>query len=377
MRDDRPSAGAAVFGTFGVYRLALAAAVVFTHTTGWRWVYPGLYAVFAFYVLSGYVVAFILDRTYLRASRGLARFAANRALRVFPLYWLTLAASLILIARYPSVCRSVFPDMVVPEGLLQWASNLTTLGLSHPLRGSGGSAASVVPVGWTLGVELTYWALLPAAVVWPWFRRAFGVIAVGYTAVAVSLLLTAPELARLGWRIYNLGAAALPFWAGLWIFERKIRSSQPLTRSFGLGALAFCGFWAGAVAWLPDPLGWPLYVWVIGTMAAVTYLAQLHLRALPGWFRTLDKFSGDLSYPLYLLHMPVAVVVRVWVPLPPGSYRYFAAVLVLSLAASVVAHAAVEAPVNFLRSRVKRARATGQAVGAVPLMTVPDTVVEN
>ncbi len=376
MRYDRPGAHAAVFGVFGVYRLALAGAVVFTHTTGWRWVYPGLYAVFAFYVLSGYVVAFILDRTYLRASGGLARFAANRALRVFPLYWLTLGASLILIVKYPSVCRSVFQSMVVPGGLLQWASNLTTVGLTNPVTGAAASAA-VVPVGWTLAVELSYWALLPAAVVWPWFRRALGVIAVGYTAVTISLLLIAPDLARLGWRLYNLGAAALPFWAGLWIFERKIRSGQPLTGWFGLGALAFCGLWAGAVAWLPDPLGWPLYVWLVGTTAAVAYLAQLHLPALPGWFRALDTFSGDLSYPLYLLHLPAAVVVRIWVPVPPGTYRYFAAVLVVSLVASVVAHVAVEAPVNWLRRRVKRARATGQSVGTVHLMSVPPSAVEN
>jgi len=71
----------------GIYRFLLALSVVYFHFGGGGWA-VGRMAIFAFYLISGYVIYRVLDRTYLRQnllSRILA-FYGNRLLRILPLF---------------------------------------------------------------------------------------------------------------------------------------------------------------------------------------------------------------------------------------------------------------------------------------------------
>src|ERR1700678_2524825 len=77
-----------VFGVFGIYRYILATMVMTAHSAPLIWLFVGTYAVRAFFVLSGYVVCYILHNDYLRQEKGVWKYAINRALRIYPTYWL-------------------------------------------------------------------------------------------------------------------------------------------------------------------------------------------------------------------------------------------------------------------------------------------------
>ena len=72
----------------GVYRLLLAALVVFFHFGGLSWI-VGRVAVFAFYCVSGFLIFQVLDRVYVEEPRGIWRFYGNRLLRLGPSTWCT------------------------------------------------------------------------------------------------------------------------------------------------------------------------------------------------------------------------------------------------------------------------------------------------
>jgi peptidoglycan/LPS O-acetylase OafA/YrhL len=72
-----------------VYRFILAICVVQGHLLGPKAGAPWLawQAVFSFYVLSGFLMSLVLNQNYGFTSGGLVRFAVNRWLRLFPVYY--------------------------------------------------------------------------------------------------------------------------------------------------------------------------------------------------------------------------------------------------------------------------------------------------
>ena len=112
----------------GFFRYSLAHLVVLGHLWGQLWehkiAHPGVYAVFSFYLLSGYLMALTLTRTYAFDLRGTARFFGNRALRIYPPYLALVACtSLVLIYAPPNV-RVVNPFLRLPDSGLGWLYNV-------------------------------------------------------------------------------------------------------------------------------------------------------------------------------------------------------------------------------------------------------------
>src|SRR5688572_10026095 len=87
----------------GILRLLLALAVVVAHcptsTTLQGWVLPGSIAVQAFYVISGFYMALVLNEKYtFEGSTKL--FYQQRYLRLAPMYWLTVLITIGACAFY-------------------------------------------------------------------------------------------------------------------------------------------------------------------------------------------------------------------------------------------------------------------------------------
>ena len=77
----------------GTVRTLLALAVVFAHCYGFMFT-GGMLAVQIFYMISGYLMSLILLNE--NAYTNLKSFYINRALRLFPIYWIVAATSLLL-----------------------------------------------------------------------------------------------------------------------------------------------------------------------------------------------------------------------------------------------------------------------------------------
>lgn len=187
----------------GVIRFLLAFAVVGAHVGALPYTVPlgSLLAVQGFYVISGFLIAMVWDRKYQLLPNGLLLFYANRAARIYLIYWVVLAISVavaigvrLLIRDWPSYITIRPPHGL---GLYSLFTNLWIFGSSQAYwLGFDGSlyytmdyTSSPYPVwrtmtlgpAWTLDLELTFYLLAPFLVKLR-LRTIFAIIAVSFAA---------------------------------------------------------------------------------------------------------------------------------------------------------------------------------------------------
>ena len=119
----------------------------------------GRYGVVLFFLISGYVVPFSL-----RGVHALPRFALTRVLRLYPGFWLSVAAMTATSAAVPTSAQLVANLTMAP-----------TLFGQPPVSG----------VYWTLFVELAFYALCAALFAAGWLRRSAAVFALGLVCIAL------------------------------------------------------------------------------------------------------------------------------------------------------------------------------------------------
>src|SRR5262245_59920990 len=95
----------------------------------------------------------VLHTRYGFTRDGLLRYATNRALRLFPPYWLILLSCLVLAgqARFSPYRPRVMQWPIVAS---EWIKNTFILGLS------AGEPVRVIPPAWWLDIELTFYLLM-------------------------------------------------------------------------------------------------------------------------------------------------------------------------------------------------------------------------
>ncbi len=317
----------------GLIRLLLASAVLLGHLN------PGgplsllrpEAAVEAFFVISGFYMAMVLDGKYRHHPNSYCLFLGSRALRLYPTYLLVASATLLVQAvaywRYQASVGAFASLVVGTEGLLLPArllAGLTNLsiigqdflmlatidaGLRAMLLGvpgaeglTSGHALLLVPQAWSVAMELSFYAVAP------WLmRRSLRdlamLLACSFTGRYAALSLGAPFdpwvyrlfpfevgffiAGVLGYRLFTHPSA--PRW---WTPTDPFR---PMLALLALGA-AILFFEA-----LPGGPEKPALL-TIALIFGVPYLFTAFAKS------TWDRGLGDLSYPLYLVHFLVAYV---------------------------------------------------------------------
>lgn len=253
------------------------------------------YAVYAFFVISGFAL-YTAYRDRMETAADVRSYLIRRFFRIAPLYYLVLVARLLL---YP----------VPRTWLLDIPANFTLLfGFANP------GATSLVTGGWSLGIEIVFYILLP-----PILAFCGGKLGrlIGFCLALLLLqflfinfaLVGATEMTADVWSRYIQPVSfAGYFVAGCIMAEVYSRSGgtplawllitatvivfaaintiNPVDLLTGLTGLALClatlGFVAGA-AFLPQPRGAGLKI---------------------------GQWLGAMSYPVYLLHPLVHYVLR-------------------------------------------------------------------
>lgn len=285
---------------FGSLRYILALMVVVTHFVPSYMRWPGYYAVYGFYVLSGFLMTTVLNERYGFSAEGLKRYLSNRALRIFPPYWAVLSITLALAYYLPDVSLAMNPLIKVPESGVDWLSNVFIFGQYFD---PSLESARLVPPAWSLFVELVFYLAMGLLL-----SRSFYFTAVWF---AVSLAYTL--IALFGhWefytRYYTVMAGSLGFSLGALLYHIKgyIRLPRflliPVSAAFVLNVLLADKLWRYVMV-----EGFYLSVF----LSALLILALSGLRAdrAPAWFKKTDIFLGNLSYPLFLSHWAVAILV--------------------------------------------------------------------
>lgn len=288
-------------------------------------------AVAAFFVISGCVMV-VSSRRLFGSARGTLTFWRRRAVRVLPPYWIAtlLFAGVALVVGLPADAGFVLRSLVfVPT---EGAAEVPFLPFLWP--------------GWTLFYELVFYAIFGA------FLLANRARAIGYTAgvlivVVASAAFWPPET-------WLAAAFAHPI-VLLFLVGMGAGVLFDAGRAVPLGLRVLAG--AGAVAvvalgpdLLTDTVGWDA-LFAAGLPGILAFIAVAG-GPIPSRMARLSDAFGDLSYALYLLHIPFAhawiLVFNVWLSHPGGSLGYMIAGLPLLLALSWAFHRGVERPLTRL-----------------------------
>lgn len=323
----------------GLLRLLLAVSVVFVHCAAspifiahhqrFFQMVDGQSSVEAFYAISGFYMALVLNEKYKTAESN-RLFWRNRALRIFPVYWtvcgLTLVAGLALftlskgrsalpIHEYLNNVASGHSALNLGVVLYTFAANALILGQEAALffrldthTGAVHYAPNllvkseltplyrfmlIVPA-WTLSLELMFYILAPFLVR---AHKAKWLISAFVFSCLVRFLLWKNGLSEHPWRymffpaelVFFLGGAALYFSKG---WTQSSPHFQKLAVPITVAVLAFTMFYGI----LPSLNEWkaPLYL-------ACAIFSIPALFAFSSRFKW-DRAIGELSFPIYICH---------------------------------------------------------------------------
>ncbi|MGZ5202250.1 MAG: acyltransferase family protein [Croceibacterium sp.] len=354
-------------------RLLLAMSVVYGHV-GLMSVLgvpsiPGDTAVQAFYAISGFYMALVLNETYTAKDSTYRLFLTNRFLRLFPAYAVvaiaTLGLALIVHSRSGELPFVIYwhamPALPVIELAPLLASQVSIIGMDiHQLLTLQSGALSLVtdfdndaarlqgllvnPPAWTLGLEFSFYLIAPLIA-----RRPVRVIAaILFASIALRLLL------QFGFGLHGLPWSYMFFPSELALFMAGV-----------LGYRIYRAREDGAV----DPRLWRLFVAACASIAIAVLINRLHgwsrvastgllfclLLAIPALFRAsrthrVDRFLGELSYPIYIGHMLVMWTGEYLLLMRPGAV-YGLAVLAATLILALGLYWCVDRPVDAWRHR--------------------------
>lgn len=323
----------------GALRLLLALSVVLSHAGGifGFQLAGGAFAVLIFFMVSGFLMQLVLTIRY-DPIKDLMLFYGNRILRIFPLYWATLATALALsfwlsfhgvgyFALIGSHLESLGPCdafiLVFTQLALIGSDVLLFLNITpHGIGWSSGASDApamllmVNPPAWSLGIELLFYALAPFLA-----RRKVGWTVALFALSAAARMTLIGSHSLTGLTADRFFPTALPFFlAGMLACRwRTVITRHPTSSRIAGGGTILCVLSIGAVSVAGIRAGIPgqLFGLVFAGVAFVgipALFAFSNSPLLPVWVRRLDAEMGALSYPTYIVHWQVITAFDAFLP---------------------------------------------------------------
>ena len=282
----------------------------------------GQLGVMVFFLISGFII------THVARAESPLRFGIRRVFRIYPAYWLIVAITIVF-----GISDSGFQL----EWLHSWSDVLRMATITNYLHAP---QHLVLGVGWTLQIEVTYYALV--ACVMPLIRRApFWALVVEF-AFVFTVIWQAHAFGA-DWYLFAANTAYLPYmligqaiyfyWAG------------GLTGGRAL-LLGWLGYFAAVfgehkiLTTFLEPtqsrtlclvLALGIFVW------SLNYGHKIGLMRVP-------KFFSDISYALYLIHGPLGYLLLVKLHPLIGYGNALAVAVVTSIASAAAIHYTIERP---------------------------------
>jgi exopolysaccharide production protein ExoZ len=325
-----------------------ALAVVFYHTafTFNGGTHTDFQAVSVFFVISGFIMTYI-TRTDSK------QFIQQRLVRIVPLYWPCTLSMLAAVWLLKDSGRT-FANAGI--------GNILKSLLFVPYRDALGEYQPILPVGWTLNLEMFFYVLFAIALVinkrWAPLLTCIALVAIKIVPRQLGCSAPLCEFYAHDYTTFLiLGILTFYIWSGI----EAIAEDRPMVAAAMaiLSALAF-------VLWNADPrfadaiqqrVDFPVY-YMMPPLLVLSALTLHSARLICRWKVLL--LLGDASYALYLTHilvMEFALVVRnrtigdqVTAINPSDSVVAMLVALIVCSLVAIVAHTKVELPtLRFLR----------------------------
>ena len=332
---------------------AVAVLLVVADHAGVGWLTGGFVGVDVFFVVSGYLITFLLLREAdTRGGVRIGEFYARRARRILPAATVVLLATLAYAAQGLSVSQvQRFKDDATWSALFAANVHFAELGTDYFAQGRDPSPFRHY---WSLAVEEQFYLVWPAllALVLVACRRSgsrgrsvLGALLLVIIALSLAWSVWITSAAP-GTAYYSSPARAWELAVGALLATQAHRAgslgrtSRAWLASAGLGAVVVSAVVFDAGSQLP---GWRALLPVLGT-AALVAAGVGGSSPVNRWLGVRPlTWIGDLSYSLYLWHWPILVLGPAHPALPEGPAGT-AVLVLLALAASVVTFHLVEKP---------------------------------
>ena len=295
-----------------MFRVALAISVVLSHIiktkSSFYQGFGGTNSVEIFFLVSGFYIALILDKTY-KSKR---IFYLNRILRLYPIYLIVCLLVLLTSIFRRGVAENLF-DYSPFVLLISTFSNLTLIGtdwlMFFDTSNGGIQLTSSVVTGdrmrdllwiapaWSLGIEITFYAMAP--ILCKWRSRFLLATVIGLCTIRIVFnqsdfnFVESPFDAR-------FFPFELPYFlVGILLYrysrDTKLETTIPLKYLYPALALFFLIF---------EPVRSGLDLSRTASMAVLVIVSAVIV--LFGQSSEFDRKFGELSYPIYISHIFVA-----------------------------------------------------------------------
>ncbi len=320
-------AGKPKIGIVGALRGFAALAVVWFHFTfgqdAWlKWTGQyGWLGVHIFFVISGFIIPYSLYQ-YRYSIRNYFRFVAKRLARLHPPY---LASIVVVVAVYLTTL-AIFPHANIPRLELSAKNFVFHFFYLNDFFGK----AWLNNVYWTLSIELQWYLLL---------GLTFPLLASRHWRVQIA----GAMLMLIGYRMvpsYHVIFHSVPiFLIGVFVFQYRMGISSAWRMLLSIAAM---------FALMKTPIGMPVSIVSTATGLLIAF-GVLENR----WCNRL----GEVSYSLYLLHIPVGLTLMGFLSKIPYSGSYIVVIDLVCVAACLYASAVfyrwVEEPSQKWSSAIK------------------------
>lgn len=331
----------------GIFRTSLALFVVVQHVIGVPVI--GHYAVHGFFILSGYLMTYIMHKTYHYKFSGITAFICNRFLRLFPVYWFALVITVFILLYFGTESR-FHVAIFIPDNRTEWLQNIFMVFLNiFP----GDELPRVLPATWALTVELLFYFLIELGfsknktltLIW---------VFISLTYIVYTFIFNLDYKYR-----YNaIFAGSLPFSLGALLFYYKESLVNYLNK--GLSIILFLYFLNIILSillrnysffYLLVSFNYLLSFILIG--ALLSYKPSINLK-------NFDVKVGDYSYPIYLFHWTACYLVVIVFDLTNlddltrlERVAAFFGTLLISIVFSKVSNTIIDNNIQKIRSKVK------------------------
>jgi peptidoglycan/LPS O-acetylase OafA/YrhL len=333
----------------GVLRLILALAVVAGHAKAQFAGFPGaMPAVDFFFVISGFYMAMVLNEVYTQPSPN--SFYFNRILRLAPVYYLGVIFGLVVGWADQEYIFHILSPLArlyyVFENIFVFGQDWSYLLCLKTVEQKCFERATALVIDrstWSLAPELCFYLIAPFVV-----RSAGRLMALLAISAVMTFLVTLAEfpiaagnflrpITLVGATYYFLPSTMIYFSLGALSYHAA--RSQIDKKTYAFLAAVFCLLIN--VDTLQVPIG-QAFVFA----AAVPVLFSL-TRDL-----AIDRFIGEISYPVYILHMPLWAVIKPYVGWSDISVAGL--VGIASIMAGALLVVLVERPISRFRHRLRK-----------------------
>ncbi|MEZ5504361.1 MAG: acyltransferase [Halioglobus sp.] len=294
----------------GTVRYILALMVACSHIWQQLLWWQGIYAVFCFYVISGYLMSMVLNEVY-HGTDGTMRYVANRVLRIYPAYLIVLVLTALATSyltqylQQPFGYGYVLSDFIgSPGNLRAWLANLSLV--------YGFPDALAVSQTWSLRVELVFYLIMIFLV------RRFSTVLAWFVLSAAYVLYQNYIGVEFEERYTSVLGSSIAFSAGALIYHAHLK--YPISKlHIPMAAALFIihlvcapylwGFPANSNALLPSV--WQQNLGIYPNLLIFAYLLYgLCCREKSaGRLHSIGEFLGKIAYSIFLLHWLIALLV--------------------------------------------------------------------